>query len=162
MAAAVYRSGVKRPSDTHTISEFVRVGSQNSAKISYSDLSYIEKRDGMEFIVKNTINDFIWEFKRYSKEIELTNEEVQKYRYNPKKLAFDLYGSTVVYYIILLMNDMCDIHQFNLKSKKLLLLSPTQLSNFLSSIYKSDGQSISKFNKAHENDVVYRPIIPYR
>ena len=159
---AIYRADAKIPSDTHTISEFIKVGNQNKAKIGYPDLSYIEKRDGMEYIVKNTINDYLWEFKRYAKTVVLTSDEVLNYRYNPKKLAFDIYGSTRLYYIILLMNDMCDVHQFNLKNKSLLLLTPTQLSSYLSSVYKADMTSISKFNKAHENDVVYRPILPFK
>ena len=158
----VFRADVTLPSDTHTISEFIKVGNQNKAKIGYPDLSYIEKRDGMEYVVKNTINDYLWEFKRYAKTIVLTNDEVLTYRFNPKKLAFDIYGSTRLYYIILLMNDMCDVHQFNLKNKTLLLLTPTQLSDYLSSVYKSDMNSIAKFNKAHENDVVYKPILPFK
>lgn len=159
---AVYNANVKIPSDAHTISEFIEVGNQNRAKIGYSDLSYIEKRDGMEYVVKHTLNDYLWEFKRYAKTVKLTSDEILTYRYNPKKLAFDIYGSTRLYYIILLMNDMCDVHQFNLKNKTLLLLSPTQLSDYLSSVYKADMNSIAKFNKAHENDVVYKPILPYK
>jgi hypothetical protein len=158
----VFRADVTLPSDTHTISEFIKIGNQNKAKIGYPDLSYIEKRDGMEYVVKNTINDYLWEFKRYAKTIVLTSDEVLTYRFNPKKLAFDIYGSTRLYYIILLMNDMCDVHQFNLKNKTLLLLTPTQLSDYLSSVYKSDMNSIAKFNKAHENDVVYKPILPFK
>jgi len=162
MPAAVYRSNVRIPSDAHTISEFIKVGEQNKAKIGYPDLSYIEKRDGMEFIVKHTIDDFLWEFKRNASSIVLSDEERITYRYNPKKLAFDIYGSTRVYYVILLMNDMCDVHQFSLKNKTLLLLTPTQLSEYLSSIYKADCKNIAAFNKAHENDVVYKPILPYK
>ena len=60
------------------------------------------------------------------------------------------------------MNDMCDVHQFSLKNKTLLLLTPTQLSEYLSSIYKADCKNIAAFNKAHENDVVYKPILPYK
>ena len=159
---AVYNASVRLPSDTHTVSEFIRIGAQNKAKIGYPDLSYIEKRDGMEFIVKNTINDYLWEFKRNARTIVLNNDEILNYRFNPKKLAYDIYGSTRLYYIILLMNDMCDVHQFNLKNKTLLMLTPTQLSDYLSSIYKADMNSIAKFNKAHENDVVYKPILPFK
>ena len=145
---AVYRSGVKVPSDAHTISEFIKVGEQNKAKIGYPDLSYIEKRDGMEFVVKNTIDDYLWEFKRNAVKVVLNSDEVLEYRYNPKKLAYKLYGSTRVYYVILLMNDMCDVHQFSLKKNTLLLLTPTQLSEYLSSIYKADCKNIAAFNKA--------------
>ena len=67
---AVYNANVKIPSDAHTISEFIEVGNQNRAKIGYSDLSYIEKRDGMEYVVKHTLNDYLWEFKRYAKTVK--------------------------------------------------------------------------------------------
>ena len=158
----IYRSDVKIPSDAHTISEFIKIGNQNKAKIGYPDLSYIEKRDGMEFVVKNTIDDYLWEFKRNAVRVVLNSDEVLEYRYNPKKLADKLYGSTRVYYVILLMNDMCDVHQFSLKNPILLLLPAEKLSNYLSSIYKADSTSMAKFNKAHENDVVYKPILPYK
>ena len=159
---AVYLNSVKSPSESHTLKEFITTGKSSSSKVSYRDLSYIENRDNMEFVVKNTLSDYLYELKKMAYNVTLTDDDYTKYRYNPKRLAYDLYGTTLVYYIILLMNDMCDVHQFSLKSRKLILLSRSQMSDAISSIYKSDATNISRFNNAHEDDVIRHPIEKYR
>lgn len=159
---AVYRNSASSVKQAHTISEFIALGNKTTSNTYYRDLSYIENRDNMEFIVKNTLADFIKELKDMAYEVELSDLEVLDYRYNPKKLANDIYGTTSVYYVILLLNDMCDVHRFNLKNKKLLLLTKTDMANSLSSIYKSDQFSLSTFNNAHKNDIIIKPIRKYR
>ena len=152
---AVYLNSVKSPSESHTLKEFISTGKSSSSKVSYRDLSYIENRDNMEFVVKNTLSDYLYELKKMAYNVTLTDDDYTKYRYNPKRLAYDLY-------IILLMNDMCDVHQFSLKSRKLVLLSRSQMSDAISSIYKSDATNISRFNNTHEDDVIRHPIEKYR
>ena len=116
----------------------------------------------MEFVVKNTLSDFIYELKQMSIKVTLNDDEIRKYRYNPKMLSFDLYGTTRLYYVILLMNDLCDIHKFDLKNNNLLLLTKSQMANSISKIYKADSFSIASFNNNHKNDTIITPIIKYR
>lgn len=159
---AIYSNSATSVKQSHTISEFIALGSKTTSNTYYRDLSYIENRDNMEFVVKNTLNDFLKELKRMAYEVTLSDLEVLDYRFNPKKLANDVYGTTSVYYVILLLNDMCDVHRFSLKNKKLLLLTKTDMANSLSSIYKSDYFSLSTFNNAHKNDIIIKPIRKYR
>ena len=53
-----------------------------------------------EFIIRNIINDYVYELKELSIEVKLTTDEIYKYKYNPKRLAYDVYGSTKLFFII--------------------------------------------------------------
>lgn len=159
---AIYNNAVTNPNQAHTLNEFITIGKISTAKLSYRDISYIENRDNMEFVVKNTLSDFLYELKEMSIKVELSDSEIRKYRYNPKMLSFDLYGTTRLYYVILALNDLCDVHKFDLKSKSLLLLTKSQMSDSISKIYKSDSFSISAFNNNHLNDTIFTPINKYR
>ena len=72
-------------------------------------------------------------------------------------------GDTInVFFIILLLNDMCNIHQFDLSKKTLKLIPRNVLADSLSKIYNSNSVSIAKFNNNHLNDVTTKIIEPYR
>lgn len=159
---AIYSNSATSVKQAHTISEFIALGSKTTSNTYYRDLSYIENRDNMEFVVKNTLTDFLKELKERAYNVHLSDIEMLDYRYNPKKLANDVYGTTSVYFVILLLNDMCDVHRFSLKNKQLLLLTKTDMANCLSSIYKSDRFSLGTFNNAHKNDIIITPIRKYR
>ena len=159
---AVYNDSATTPKQAHTISEFIALGNKTTSNRYYRDLSYIENRDNMEFVVKSTLTDFIKELKDMAYNVELSDLEVLKYRFNPKKMANDIYGTTSVYFVILLLNDMCDVHRFSLKTGHLLLLTKTDMANSLTSIYKSDQYSLATFNNAHKNDIIIKPIRKYR
>ena len=45
-------------------------------------------------------------------DVEMTAEEVIKYRYNPKLLSYDVYGTPDLGYSILLLNNMEHISEF--------------------------------------------------
>ena len=98
------------------------------------------------------INKFI-DYAASYRGLTLNDDEIRKYRYNPKMLSFDLYGTTRLYYVILLMNDLCDIHKFDLKNNNLLLLTKSQMANSISKIYKADSFSIAAFNNNHKNPI---------
>lgn len=65
--------------------------------------------------------------------IELTDAELNNYKYNPKKLSFDLYGTTELYYILLMLNDMYSVTQFN--KKKIYIFDKTK-NGILDRIYQ--------------------------
>lgn len=50
------------------------------------------------------------------RKVKLTNEEYIKYRYNPKLLSYDLYGTTEAWFLILQANELHSASEFNLKS----------------------------------------------
>ena len=77
-----------------------------------------------------------------NRNITLTNEEFQKYQYQPKKLAYDLYGSTEYYYMILFINSMTNIKEFN--RRRINLMRAKDMSNVLSAIYSSESEYIER------------------
>lgn len=44
--------------------------------------------------------------------IELSDEQVNKYRYKPRLVAKDLYGTSELWYAILELNNMCSVIEF--------------------------------------------------
>ena len=57
-------------------------------------------------------------------------------------LAYDIYGSTQLDFVILFANDMIDPKEFNLKKVKLPFASA--LSEFLSQVYNSNSGYITQ------------------
>lgn len=114
------------------------------SNIYYSNLSIFEKSiDGNSVLLSyNVLNDYIDEIMDMTVTVTLTDEEYIKYQYNPKGLAYMLYGSTEYYYIILFVNSMASVKEFN--KRKIKLLRPNDLSQILSCIYSSEESFISK------------------
>ena len=83
------------PETTSTIEEFISC--KNTDKnIYYSELSIFEKSiDGSQVLLSyNILNDYYDEIFDKAVTIELTDKEYNTYQYQPKRLAYDIYGST--------------------------------------------------------------------
>jgi hypothetical protein len=135
------------PRKAHTLSEFLSATAASSA-ISYPKLSFIEKIDRIEYPVKNVLNDYLYELKQSALEITLDQQQELKYFYRPKLLASDIYGSTELYYIILLLNDICDIKYFNINPLK--MLTKNDMSELISKIYNVEKTAIETYNTTHK------------
>lgn len=151
----------KQPAEAHTVGEFIQLGQQTRTNIGYRDLTYVEKRNGIEFSVKNLIDDYWYELMEASKVIKFSDKSIRKYRYNPKLLAHELYGNTRLYYIILRLNGLCNVHDFTLENKNVRLIEPDDVSNILSKIHGAENMSLRKFTDAHKDDKIETPILPY-
>lgn len=116
----------------------------------YSNMSFIEERTRIQFAVNNLItDDYYDELKKICYKVYLSDDEVVKYRYRAKILAYDLYDNTELYYIILRVNDLYNSKDFNI-SKKFLYLPPKEtLKNFLSDVYNIEKKNMSLFNSNH-------------
>lgn len=87
-----------------TIQEFIDMGESN--KLTYYNLSITSKVDDMIYSVENVIYDYIDELKGISETVELSDAEMLKYACNPELLAYHIYGSEELAFIILAVNDM--------------------------------------------------------
>ena len=134
------------PRKAHTLSEFLMALS-SSTTITYPKLSFVEKRNNIEYVVKNVLSDYIYELKQRAATVTLSTQEEIKYFYRPKLLASDLYGSTELYYVILLLNDMCDVKDFTMNPLK--LLYKDDMAECLSVIYNAEKNAISTYNSLH-------------
>ena len=76
----------------------------------------------------------------------LTDKEYYTYRFRPKLLANYLYGNGELYFIILLLNDIWSVKDFDFKTIK--LIPKTQLSDVLSKINESEKDFIDLYNSS--------------
>ena len=131
------------PENTVTIAEFIDSGA--SVTMSYNVLSFIDiLSNGTEATILNVLNDYMQELRQISFKVRLNNKEYYKYAYKPKLLSFDLYGTTELYFIILLLNDMADVKEFT--KNPIYLPKPSLLSDFLTNVYNAERVDISEYN----------------
>ena len=128
---------------TSTLESFINYKNLDN-NVYYKDLSIFEKSiDGKSVLLTyNILNDYRKEIFDFVIPITLTDEEFQKYQYQPKKLAYDLYGSTEYYYMILFINSMTNIKEFN--RRRINLMRAKDMSNVLSAIYSSESEYIER------------------
>lgn len=131
------------PEDTTTIEQFIQAG--RGTTVTYMNLSFLEiAQNGTWVSVLNTINDYMPELRAACKNVKLTPEEQFTYHYKPKLLCYDIYGSPELYFIILLINDMADVKEFNKEVVKM----PTKdhMNIMISRIYNSEKVAIDAYN----------------
>ena len=128
---------------TSTLESFINYKNLDN-NVYYKDLSIFEKSiDGKSVLLSyNILNDYRKEIFDFIIPITLTDEEFQKYQYQPKKLAYDLYGSTEYYYMILFINSMTNVKEFN--RRKINLMRAKDMSIILSAIYSSESEYIER------------------
>lgn len=139
------------PERTATVEDFIDMGDTDD--ITYANFSILVKCIGENSIVQyaqdNIIYDYLPELNERTVTLTMTDNEFIKYRYKPKLLAYDLYGSTEVYFVIMALNGMCNIKDFN--KKKLKLLYKSDLLELLNEIYSAESNYIL-YNRVHLND----------
>lgn len=138
-----------KPRYTSTLEDFVIAG-ENST-LTYHSLSMTETANDIEFPLFNVVEDYIDELISVSEEITITDEQKYQYMYRPKLLAEYLYGNGELYFIILLINGICNIKEFSLENNKLRLIKKNVLTQIMRSIYKSEKPQIDKYNESGDS-----------
>lgn len=135
-----------RTSTTFTLDQFA--DSKSSNDVSYYSTCLLEKdpNNSIEYDVFNVTSDYMNELKAMSKVVTLSDNEYYTYRFKPKLLAHYLYGNTELYFIILWLNDMWSVKDFNLRDIK--LIKNTELAEALSKINASEKSFIKAYNEA--------------
>ena len=138
----------QKPNLTYTIDQFIACKSSES--MCYHNLSFVDIHDDMAYDSYNVLSDYVDEIKdEYCVKIKLSDDEMSRYKYRPKLLCFDVYGSTELAFIILIINDMSNTKQF---VKKVLYMprrdSMTQLIRYL---INANSSAISAYNKKNSN-----------
>ena len=117
----------------------------------YQNMSLVEEQGNIQFLVVNLItDDYFDEFKKASVRVELTEDEILKYKYRPKLLSYDIYDNAELYYIILRLNDLYNVKDFNLGKKYLYLIPKAKLKEYLSDIYTQENANAKTFNDNHK------------
>lgn len=98
-----------------TIQELI--DSVNDMEISYRNLHtniYIKNKDDVIKIpYKSIIREYLPYLQSSVVELKFSPEEVSKYRFKPKKLSYDLYGTTELWSALLELNQLYSIIEFN-------------------------------------------------
>ena len=125
---------------TFTVEQFIATNSNSN--INYEKLSLIEKMDSVYTITYNLLNDYKDDLDKVAITINLNDEEYTKYVYKPKLLAYDVYGNVELYFIILFINNICNVKEFN--NRKIKMIKKDDLHNILSIIINSEADILRK------------------
>ena len=126
--------------ETYTVEDFIELG-KDIDDIQYYKFSILSRAasdavNPILYATHNVIYDYEEEFKKLSQQVEMTDEEYHKYRFRPKLLAYDLYGSTELFFAILFVNGMYSIKDFDRRNIK--LLRKDVMSELLEAIYNAE------------------------
>lgn len=117
----------------------------------YATMSFTEERERIQFAVGNLVtDDYYPELKAKCVRVHLSDDDILKYKYRPKMLAYDIYDNTELYYVILRVNDLYNVKDFNLSKKYIYLPSKKVLKEFLAGVHNFDIRNIRTFNSNHE------------
>ena len=133
------------PAETYTLTDFIAMQSQD--ELTYKNFAIFDYKFGETLIDQSVIDYYIKELKTICVKIDtFTAEEIAKYKYAPDLLAYDVYKSTSLDFIVLLCNGIIDPKEFDFKRKYLMLPKSSSLAALLSSIYNNeyDWLSINK------------------
>ena len=117
---------ISEPQETYTLAQFISL--RDADKIVYQRYAVMERSITYPTMVYAIDN------------VRVTLDEKMKYQYKPKLLAYDIYGSTESYFMILALNGMCNLKEFSLEDRKFYALTPADLSTFMSSIYNAESK----------------------
>lgn len=134
----------KSPKDTYTIEEFVQSG--EAVTLSYHKLSFLEtlSTGNIDAPIFNVIDDYLPELKNLAVTVNFSDTEYAKYIYKPKLLAHDIYKNGELYFIILAINGICDIKDFD--KKKFKLIKPTDMQEVITYIYNANMEMMNQYN----------------
>jgi len=131
------------PNTTYNMEDFISAGS--GVTLTYNNLSYLESlSNGARVPIFNVISDYMDELVKLCVKIELNDLQYIKYAYKPKLLAYDIYGNQELYFIILLVNGICDVKEFD---KKIINMIPVdRMNEVLTYIYNAEKKAIDAYN----------------
>lgn len=132
------------PAETYTLNQFIAM--KSSDKMTYRNYSILQRSmddPSIVYSIDNIIYSYMDEIKSKCKLVAVTELEKLKYRYKPKLLAYDCYGSTELFFVLLAVNNMCNIKEFDLKDNTFWGLSPADLTELMNTIYRAEQQYIT-------------------
>ena len=131
----------------HTVEEFIE-SNAGSKSINYYNFSILQQEEvsgeTLQLLDMNIVDDYIDELQSVCVNVQLSDKELMKYSYNPGLLAYDVYGSTELEFVILKINGVIDHKDFNFPTIKLVEVSV--LDDILSTIYSAENKFI-KYNR---------------
>lgn len=136
------------PADTYTIQGFISTGRSNDVSYHYSSILELLDED-IYISAHNIFHDYKDELLDESVDVTLSDSEYYDYLYQPRRLAYKLYGYTDLYFVLMILNDICDVKDFNFKKVK--VLHPDSI-GILSRVINAEEYYINK-NRSYISEI---------
>lgn len=110
------------------VKEYLNNGIDNSFILT----NFLKKEleNSNEIIVFNILKEKYYELLDANKIlIEFDETTYNKYKYKPKLLSYDLYGTIDLWYLLIIINDFKSITDFN--KKQIFILSPDKINTII-------------------------------
>ena len=146
-------SQILEPQKTSTLEEFIEAGNTDERTYNNFSLLFHSSTDSNIILSStNIIYDYMDEIKKCAVNVEFTTKQYLKYRYKPKLFAYDIYGSTELFFVIMAINGICDIKDFN--KTKIKALYKSDMTALLDAIYNAESSYIKKNRVALNNNEI--------
>lgn len=137
-------SKLNNPATTYTIDQMI--GLKNSDSITYKNFSILQKSlqdDSLVYSIDNVIYDYMDEINQYKRLVGFSDMEVVKYKYKPKLFSYDVYGSTECYFVIMALNGICNVKEFDLIDHTIWALNPNDMYTIMNLISRAEKTRIA-------------------
>lgn len=130
-----------------TIDQFIQTEQNKSVK--YPNYYYYQKvisEDDLHVIMnyQSIMDRYVQYIRDYITEIELSQEEMRKYRYNPKRLSFNLYGTTSYWWSIIFANQIHSLTEFDFSRDNVIKVFTREGISAFSTVLSVDKTFISE------------------
>ena len=144
-----YSGKIIETGKTSTVEQFIKAGTTDEMTYSnYSIKFRSSQQSNIILTANNIIHDYMDEIKPYIQTVYFSENEYIKYKYKPKLFAYDVYGSTELFFVIMALNGICDIKDFNKRTVK--ALYKVHMYELLNEIYNAESNYLEK-NKSDLN-----------
>lgn len=137
-------SKLNNPATTYTIDQMIAL--KNSDSITYKNFSILQKSlqdDSLVYSIDNVIYDYMDEINQYKRLVGFSDMEVVKYKYKPKLFSYDVYGSTECYFVIMALNGICNVKEFDLIDHTIWALNPNDMYTIMNLISRAEKTRIA-------------------
>lgn len=103
---------------TSTLEDFIAM--RTTDDLTYYNYSILEYLNGYDMFITNILYDYDDELNDEVVTLQLSDKEKAKYRYKPYLLAYDIYGSAELDFVIMMLNGIIDPKDFDFSKVKII------------------------------------------
>lgn len=138
-------SYAKNPAQSSNLEDFMTTGRLITLK--YSKFCLKDSfESGNVLPIYNVLDSYRDELISCAREFNINDITIPKYKFNPKRLAYDYYGTTDLFFIILYVNGLASAKEFTLANNKVKLIEKDNVAEILGTILGAEEANIKKFN----------------
>lgn len=129
-----------------TIDQFIQTEQNKSVKYPNYYYQKVISEDDLHVIInyQSIMDRYVQYIRDYITEIELSQEEMRKYRYNPKRLSFNLYGTTSYWWSIIFANQIHSLTEFDFSRDNVIKVFTREGISAFSTVLSVDKTFISE------------------